>query len=79
MTPQPALPFSPADLARRQACHRADPQEARHADARARRLDLTALLLAHALLVMFVAAGCYAAAAAAGLVPALPGSAVAGG
>ena len=79
MSPQPALPFSPTDLARLRARHQADQQEAWHASARARRRDLTALLLAHALLVVFVVAGCYAVAAAAGLVPALPGSAVAGG
>ena len=78
MTPQPARPFTPSDLARLRARHLADQAEARRAPQAGRRLDVVALVTAHVLLVAFGVTGCYALAAAAGLAPAVPGSALAG-
>ena len=78
MTPQPALPFTPSDLARLRARHLADQAEARRETRTDRRLDVVALVSAHVLVVAFVVTGCYALAAAAGLAPAVPGSALAG-
>ena len=78
MTPQPALPFTPSDVVRLRAQHFADQADARRVAGPGRRLDAAALVLAHVLLVGFVLTGCYALAAAAGVAPAVPGSALAG-
>ena len=78
MTPQPALPFTPSDLARLRARHLADQADARREAGPGRRLDVVAMVTAHVLLVAFVVTGCYALAAATGLAPAVPGSALAG-
>lgn len=75
MTPQPASSLSAGDLARLRARHLADQQAA--ARAHQRPVPRAAVLAARLLVIVFVLAGVYSCAAAAGLLSAAPWSALA--
>ena len=75
MVPQPAPSLSAADRARLRARHRAD-QRAAARLARHGAVPPAVVLAARLLLVAFVLAGLYSVAAASGLLPAAPWSAL---